>query len=124
MRDSPSQVWQQLIRNDVTFMSCVPSYLESIIRDAPENASLQHLALGGEAFASAFAKEISRRLSVETITHLYGPTEATIDAVGFVVEEEQAGTQVSIGRRLPNYGVYVLDRCLEPVPGGRSEEHT
>src|SRR5215475_485940 len=118
MRESPSQMWQQLIRNDVTFMSCVPSYLESIIRDAPENASLQHLALGGEAFTSVFAKEISRRLSVETITNLYGPTEATIDAVGFVVEEEQADTQIPIGRPLPNYGVYVLDSCLEPVPVG------
>src|SRR5438105_3404725 len=118
IRESPSQVWQQLIRNDVTFMSCVPSYLESIIGDAPENASLQHLVLGGEVFASAFAKEISRRLTIETITNLYGPTETTIDAVGFLLKDEQAGAQVPIGRPLPNYGVYVLDSCLEPVPVG------
>src|SRR5439155_315238 len=118
IRESPAQVWQQLIRNDVTFMSCVPSYLESIIGDAPENASLQHLVLGGEVFASAFAKEISRRLTVETITNLYGPTETTIDAVGFLLKDEQAGAQSPIGRPLPNYGVYVLDSCLEPVPVG------
>src|SRR6059058_5861518 len=118
IRESPAQVWQQLIRNDLTFMSCVPSYLESIIGDAPENASLQHLVLGGEAFASAFAKEISRRLTVETITNLYGPTETTIDAVGFLLKDEQAGAQIPIGRPLPNYGVYVLDSCLQPVPVG------
>src|SRR6184192_908300 len=118
IRESPAQVWQQLIRNDVTFMSCVPSYLESIIGDAPENASLQHLVLGGEVFASVFAKEISRRLTVETITNLYGPTETTIDAVGFLLKDEQAGAQIPIGRPLPNYGVYVLDSCLQPVPVG------
>src|SRR5213078_554708 len=118
IRESPSQVWQQLIRNDVTFMSCVPSYLESIIGDAPENASLQHLVLGGEVLASVFAKEISRRLTVETITNLYGPTETTIDAVGFLLKDEQAGAQIPIGRPLPNYGVYVLDSCLQPVPVG------
>src|SRR5437764_1272238 len=118
IRESPAQVWQQLIRNDVTFMSCVPSYLESIIGDAPENASLQHLVLGGEVFASVFAKEISRRLTVETITNLYGPTETTIDAVGFLLKDEQAGAQIPIGRPLPNYGRYLLDSCLEPVAGG------
>src|SRR5258708_4740873 len=28
IRESPAQFWHQLIRDDVTFMSCVPSYLE------------------------------------------------------------------------------------------------
>src|SRR5260370_3773169 len=107
-----------MIRNNVTFMSCVPSYLDSIIRDARENASLKHLALGGEAFTSTFVKEISRRLTVETISNLYGPTETTIDAVGFVLEDEQAGAQIPIGHPLSNYQVYVLDSCLEPVPVG------
>jgi amino acid adenylation domain-containing protein len=117
-RESPSQFWNELIRNDVTFVSCVPSYLESIIRGAPEHTFLHHLVLGGELFTSAFAKEISRRLDVETITNLYGPTEATIDAIGFAVEGEQPGPHIPIGRPLSNYRVYVLDGCLEPVPVG------
>src|SRR5467141_1937222 len=117
-RESPSQAWQQLIRNNVTFMSPVPPSLDSLNRAAPENASSEHLALGGEAFTSTFVKEISRRLTVETISNLYGPTETTIDAVGFVLEDEQAGAQIPIGRPLSNYQVYVLDSCLEPVPVG------
>src|SRR5260370_40100650 len=88
------------------------------MRDAPENASLQHLAFGGEAFTSTFVKEISRRLTVETISNLYGPTETTIDAVGFVLEDEQAGAQIPIGRPLSNYQAYVLVSCLDPVPVG------
>src|SRR5499433_370352 len=116
--ESPAQLWDQLIRDDVTFMSCVPSYLESVIHGAPDNACLRHLALGGEVFTTAFAKEISRHLKVANITNLYGPTEVTIDAIGFAVEGEQSGARLPIGRPLCNYRVYILDDGLEPVPVG------
>src|SRR5437763_16589202 len=115
-RESPSQFWHRLIREKVSFVSCVPSYLDAIICGAPANTSLQHLVLGGEGFTADFARDISRRLAIETITNLYGPTEATSDAVGFVVEGELAGAQVPIGRPLSNYRVYVLDGFLDLVP--------
>jgi amino acid adenylation domain-containing protein len=118
VRESASQFWEQLIRNNVTFVSCVPSYLDSILRGAPQDAFLRHLVLGGEVFTTAFEKEICRYLDVENITNLYGPTEATIDAIGFAVEGEQGGAHIPIGRPLSNYRVYVLDGCLEPVPVG------
>src|SRR5262249_13522285 len=117
-RESPAKFWQQVSRHDVTFISCVPSYLESVIRHVPPALSLDHLALGGEAFTTEFRKEISRRLDVARLTNLYGPTETTIDAIGFAVEGEQSGTQLPIGRPLPNYRAYVLDACLQPVPVG------
>jgi amino acid adenylation domain-containing protein len=78
VRESPSEFWQQLSRDRVTFMSCVPSYLESILQQAPETASLQHLALGGEALTLQFKNKVSRHLQVAQITNLYGPTEATV----------------------------------------------
>src|SRR5262249_36712361 len=118
IRESPSQFWDQLIRDDVTFMSCVPSYLESVIHGAPNNACLHHLVLGGEVFTAAFQRDISRHLKVAHITNLYGPTEATIDAIGFAVENEQSVARIPIGRPLSNYRVYVLDDGLEPVPVG------
>src|SRR5262249_23451899 len=118
VRETPSQLWHKLIRHNVTFVSCVPSYLDSIIRHAPQDAFLQHLVLGGEVFTAAFAKEILRRVDVESITNLYGPTEATIDASGFAVKGEEGGARIPIGRPLSNYQVYVLDGCLEPVPVG------
>ncbi len=46
VRESPVQFWQQVKRDGVTFISCVPSFFESVLRDAPETASLDHLALG------------------------------------------------------------------------------
>ena len=85
VRESPSQFWHQLSRDRVTFMSCVPSYLESILQQAPETASLQHLALGGEALTLQFKNKVARHLQVAQITNLYGPTEATIDAISLAV---------------------------------------
>src|SRR5262249_24198248 len=99
-------------------MSCVPSYLDSVIHGAPDNASLHHLVLGGEVFTAAFEQEISRHLKVARITNLYGPTEVTIDAIGFAVKGEQSDARIPIGRPLSNYRVYVLDDGLEPVPVG------
>ena len=122
VREQPAQFWQQVIRDRVTFVSCVPSFLESVLRQAPDALRLEHLALGGEAFTVAFAQEIARHLEVAHVTNLYGPTEATIDAIAFAVEGEQSGAYVPIGRPLPNYRVYVLDSGLQPVPAGIAGE--
>ncbi len=122
VRESPAQFWQQVIRDQVTFVSCVPSYLDSVIRGAPQHASLQHLALGGEAFTVEFRNEIARHLDVAQITNLYGPTEATIDAIGFAVEGDEPGPHIPIGRPFSNYRAYVLDSGLQPVPAGVTGE--
>ena len=46
-------------RHAVTFMSCVPSYLESVLPQAPEDLALRHLALGGEAFSPISSDRIA-----------------------------------------------------------------
>ena len=118
VRESPVRFWQQVKRDGVTFISCVPSFFESVLRDAPETASLDHLALGGEAFTGEFRNEISRHLNVARITNLYGPTEATIDAVSHRVVGDEVGSVIPIGHPMANYRIYVLDGGLEPVPAG------
>ncbi|MEA2659871.1 MAG: hypothetical protein QOF64_2470, partial [Candidatus Binatota bacterium] len=86
--------------------------------EAPETVSLDHLALGGEAFTREFRGEISRHLHVERITNLYGPTEATIDAISHHVDGDEIGPVMPIGRPMANYRTYVLDSGLAPVPVG------
>jgi amino acid adenylation domain-containing protein len=122
VRDEPTQFWQQMMRDRVSFVSCVPSYLESVMRHVPEALSLDHLALGGESFTVEFRNELSRQLDVACLTNLYGPTEATIDAIALAVEGEHDGSYVPIGRPLPNYRAYVLGDGLQPVPAGVAGE--
>src|SRR5262249_2875365 len=121
-RDAPVGFWQQVIRDRVTFISCVPSYLESVLRHAPPAARLNHLALGGEALPIELCDEIAHHLEVGRLTNLYGPTEATIDAISFAVPGDHTGSRIPIGRPQPNYRVYVLDGVLQPVPAGVAGE--
>ncbi len=122
VRETPAQFWQAIVRHEVSFVSCVPSYLQSVLRDVPEGLFLAHLALGGEKLTTDLAREISGRLGIGRLIHLYGPTEATIDAVGFVADGTQTGVSVPIGHPLSNYRVYVLDGYLQPVPAGVAGE--
>src|SRR4051794_5064632 len=122
VRDSPHQFWEHLARQKVDLLNCTPSLLESIVESAPADTSLRHLVLGGEAFPLELQRQISRHVRVANLTNFYGPTETTIDAVGFTVDAEQPGPHLPIGRPLPNYRAYVLDGGLEPVPAGVSGE--
>jgi amino acid adenylation domain-containing protein len=115
-RQSPHEFWKQVERAKVTFVSCVPSYLDTILSQAPPSISLDYLALGGEALTGEFKSKVQRHLAVRRIINLYGPTEATIDAVSFAAAGDQSGSLVPIGRPMPNYRAYVLDDRLEPMP--------
>ena len=106
------QFWRHLARQKVDLLNCTPSLLESIVESAPADASLRHLVLGGEAFPRELQRQISRHVRVANLTNFYGPTETTIDAVGFTVDAEQPGPHLPIGRPLPNYRAYVLDGGL------------
>ena len=122
IRESPRQFWDHVARSEVQLLDCTPSYLSGIIHDATVGLSLRHLILGGEPLPTELYDDISAHLNVARITNLYGPTEATIDAIGFAVAGKQLGSQIPIGRPLPNYRAYVLDGGLQPVPAGVAGE--
>ncbi|MDX6523295.1 MAG: hypothetical protein QOI17_808, partial [Gaiellales bacterium] len=122
IRESPDEFWDHVGRKKVHLLNCTPSLLDSIVGSAPDNASLHHLVLGGEAFTNELQQEIARRLDVARITNLYGPTETTIDAIGFAVVGEEPGPYIPIGRPLSNYRAYVLDDGLQPVLAGVAGE--
>ena len=123
IRQSPAQFWDYVVQKGVNLLNCVPSFLTSIVHEAPSTVRLDHLYLGAEVFTSRLHREISAHLNIDRVTNGYGPTEATIDAVGCSVAAGADGNlQIPIGTPLPNYRVYVLDRSLQPVPVGVSGE--
>jgi thioesterase domain-containing protein/acyl carrier protein len=115
-REAPANFWEQIERSSVTFISCVPSYLETILPAAPDNLPLDHLAVGGEHLTAQFRDKVARQLKVRRLTNLYGPTEATIDAISFPVIDAETDSLIPIGRPMPNYRAYVLDEGLQPAP--------
>ncbi|MGJ5178589.1 non-ribosomal peptide synthase/polyketide synthase [Bradyrhizobium oligotrophicum] len=112
-REQPADFWRQVVQDRVTFISCVPSFLGSVLPGAPARLLLEHLALGGEALTTGFVRRLPDHIEVVRLTNLYGPTEATIDAAAFTIEGEQAGVDIPIGRPLPNYSLHVLESGQE-----------
>jgi non-ribosomal peptide synthetase-like protein len=98
----------------VTVLSCVPTLLSMLADDIP---TMRLLIVGGEACPDDLVRRWSRpgRRMVNT----YGPTEATVIAT---FAECHPDLPVTIGRPLPNYSAYILDRNLRPVEEGETGE--
>lgn len=101
----------------VTIMAAAPSALAELNRRAPQLASLRLVMSGGEAL-SRF--DVDRLLQTAVVTNGYGPTEATICATYCDLRQlpPDSPAAVPIGRPLPNYRVYVLDRQMQLLPVG------
>ncbi|MCP4702087.1 MAG: amino acid adenylation domain-containing protein, partial [Gammaproteobacteria bacterium] len=91
--------------------------------EAPDLKGLKILC-GGEALTPDLA---GRLLKIGgEVWNLYGPTETTVWSAACRITEEPRkkgkNTSVSIGRPIANTQIYILDRCLQPVPAGVAGE--
>ncbi len=104
-----------LAAGEVTLVNTVPSAMaELAASELPPR--LRTVNLAGEALPPQLVERIYRHAHIEQVLNLYGPTEdATYSTWARV---ERGASRVSIGRPLPGTRAYVLDRHLEPVPGG------
>jgi amino acid adenylation domain-containing protein len=119
------EFWALVAEQRVTHINSVPSFLESMLDGAPRpgTLSLARLMLGGEALSGALVARIGRALPGVDIVNMYGPTEACIDATYHVATAaDHALAVLPIGRPLPNYRAYVLDRRMQPVGIGVAGE--
>lgn len=108
----------QIARHRVTHMQCTPSMASMLLINEDTRGafkSLEKLMIGGEAFPVALADELKQLVPGEII-NMYGPTETCIWSSTHPVENDQA--VIPIGRPIANTQMYILDRCLQPVPVG------
>src|SRR5262245_19080141 len=78
---------------------------------------LRRLICSGEALPAELRDRAAMLLPKARLENLYGPTEASIDVTYWACEGDSS-REVPIGRPIWNTRVYVLDRGLQPVPGG------
>ncbi|WP_147138150.1 non-ribosomal peptide synthase/polyketide synthase, partial [Nocardia ninae] len=105
-------------RHHVTMTSFVPSMLSVFAGAAStaECASLRAVLVAGEALPPATVTAF-RQFSTAAMHNLYGPTEFTVHATAWHLNEV-APSSVPIGRPVWNAQTYVLDAGLAPVPVG------
>jgi amino acid adenylation domain-containing protein len=113
--------WRLMVDRGVTHVNTVPSFVDSVLPDAPQPGALalRRLMVGGEPLAGALVARAKRVVPGLEVVNMYGPTEACIDATFHVATEADISSPVlPIGRPLSNYQTYVLDERLRPVGVG------
>ena len=103
----------------VTYVDLAPTLLRYLLEEPEfcQAASLRLVNTGGEPLSAALIEAFEARCTAE-LWNAYGPTEATVEATVWPVERRRSSTSVRIGRPLPNYRAYVLDRAGNLVPKG------
>jgi amino acid adenylation domain-containing protein len=105
-----SELAKVLHETKTTVLHCVPTLLSTIDRPLPH---LKIINVGGEACPS----DLVNRWSTpgRKLLNTYGPTETTVTAsLAFLT----AGKDVTIGKPLPTYTMYILDENQQPVREG------
>jgi amino acid adenylation domain-containing protein/non-ribosomal peptide synthase protein (TIGR01720 family) len=105
----------------VDLLDCTPSQLRLLVNagllDGP--ADPRFVLTAGEAVDEPLWSRLAQ--AERTVCfNLYGPTECSVDATFHRIEP--GSTNPTIGRPLPGYEVFLLDRTLQPVPPGAPGE--
>jgi amino acid adenylation domain-containing protein len=119
-----SYLAQFIRQQQITTLHFVPSMLQAFL-DQPgleeKCRGVRRVICSGEALSFSLQERFYRRLAA-SLHNLYGPTEAAVDVTSWDCPRDYQRPVVPIGRPIANTQVYILDRFLQPVPGGVSGE--
>ncbi|WP_435103793.1 amino acid adenylation domain-containing protein [Arhodomonas sp. AD133] len=122
--ESDSACLVRLIQEQqVTVLQGVPSLLDTLLEQPGIDGcnSLRYVFTGGEPLSPGLRDRFFACLSAQ-LHHLYGPSEATIDAAHWACRPTDEQAVVPIGRPIANTRIYLLDRYRQPVPVGAAGE--
>lgn len=105
LASDPEALPQALLDNQVTVLHAVPTLLALFNQDVP---TLRLINLGGEMCPQSLVDRWAK--PGRQIFNTYGPTEATVSAS---LAELHPNEPVTIGRPLPNYGLFVINPAME-----------
>ncbi|MHB9148360.1 MAG: non-ribosomal peptide synthetase, partial [Candidatus Amoebophilus sp.] len=121
---NPSAYLQHLATHSVTIVKYTPSYFDQFQEYLPSNyhfSSLRSIILGGENLTVQSIQTWLERNPHIQLVNEYGPTEATVAASFFIVNDAASlsgCTDVPIGRPAANTQVYILDQYQHLCPIG------
>lgn len=115
----------EVIENDkITHINFVPSMFKSLLRVLNSDESrlklknLKYIFVAGEAIPPVDVKEYYNLKLTPEFVNIYGPTEATIYGTLYYLKDFKNGINVPIGKPVPNYKCYIVDKYNNLVPIG------
>ncbi len=114
----PQRIVDAIDKHKVTFINFVPSMFESFLRFLnPENvakiSSLKYIFLAGEALPPNLVDRFKSLALSTKLENIYGPTETSIYASWFALNDWQGGATVPIGKPLHNVRLHIVDKYDE-----------
>jgi len=112
-RREPVAVLTAVRAHQPALLQAPPSYWRALCLDALPDSLLA--LCGGEPFPTEL---LGRMRRLRGVLNAYGPTEAAVAATVARLDPSAPEEEISIGRPMPGYRVWILDRRLRPVPVG------
>lgn len=107
-------------REACTVVQATPSLWRPLLEEQPEAWGAVTALVGGEAVPADLARGL--RSACRAARVVYGPTEATVWAMGAMLGGDAPDASVPIGRPFAGVGAVVLDDALRRVPHGVAGE--
>jgi amino acid adenylation domain-containing protein len=123
---TPRQFVFQLLKDQVTILELVPSYLLVILDTIDElrgdahtvPLQLDYLLVTGEEIKPDLAKHWFELYHHIKMVNAYGPTEASDDITHYFMDRVVEMERIPIGRPLQNLKIYIVDRNMNLCPVG------
>ena len=118
-----SRLVDLIAEHKITTLQIPPSMLQVFVEEKGLDrcGSLKRVISGGEALSVELQARFFSTLKTD-LFHMYGPTEASIDATYWRCRPDSNLRTVPIGKPIANAQVYLLDPLLRPVPVGATGE--
>jgi len=113
------ELMRLLRASNATVMQATPATWQMLLEAGWQGDPELKIICGGEALPDWLGERLQMRAS--SVWNMYGPTETTVWSTFRKLERDglgRGGAIASIGRPIANTEVYILDRCLRPVPIG------
>ncbi|HKY08805.1 MAG TPA: amino acid adenylation domain-containing protein [Candidatus Binatia bacterium] len=118
----PELLGRHIGKSGVTRLVVVPSVLREMLARDVDLTSLRYCLSSGETLSKDLADKFRQAAPRCRLINLYGATEVAGDVACYEVGHGASSTGIAIGRPIANSQIYLLDRCLRPVPlGARGE---
>jgi len=117
---SPKRFAKQIQAQKISVMFLTTALFNQIAREVPNAfSSMRQLMFGGEAVDPQWVREVLKQGPPRRLLNVYGPTESTTFASGFLIESvSEDAVTIPIGRPISNTEMYIVDRYFNPVPFG------
>jgi surfactin family lipopeptide synthetase A len=116
----PGKLLTGIIKNKITIMEVVPSYLAAMLDNLDEEPKrledVEYLVVTGEELKSELVGRWFGKYQTIKLVNAYGPTEAADDITHYIMSQTPKTGKISIGRPLPNLNIYIVDENMNLCP--------